>query len=163
MVKKPGLIQVVIGVLGIILVFTLFSTVLSSMWSLRETSTSEIDTTNNVSTNVSITYAYVYLDYSLLDDDVANIDAITSTIGGDVPIADNYTEPQLWISGLAANVTAGDGRTLTVPYSHDIMGYFTGFDTITAITPAVLFLGALAGFSMLTVSGYVRLVSPRKP
>ncbi len=153
MKSNGGLLKVVLGVLGIILSLALFLVVLSSMYSLRQTTADKIDTSDNVTTGVGVTIASTTLTYSLLGNDVANVSSIVSTIGTDVLVADNYTAPTLNLTGLTANVTAAQGRTLTVTYGHGILSYFTGLDVVTAIAPSIIFLLLLFGSGSLIVSG----------
>jgi hypothetical protein len=151
--NKGGLLRIVLGVLGIILSLALFLTLLTSVYTLRQTTVNVADTTDNVTTAVGVTIKAVTLTESLMDSDVANVVSITSTIGTDVPVADNYTAPTLNLTGLTANVTAAQGRTLVTTYEHGILNYFTGLDTVTAIAPSILFLTLLFGSGALVVSG----------
>lgn|GEM_PF-6077625 len=153
MKNRGGPFRIVVGVLGLILVVTLFPTVLTGFMGLWDVAASQVDTADNVTTAVAVTTCNVTLTQTLLNSEVANVASITSTIGGDVAVADNYTSPLLYLTGLTANVTAGEGRTLTTTYDYGIRDYFVAFPTVITIAPVVLFLSMIFGSGYLVVSG----------
>jgi len=132
----------------------MFATIMTAMTTLSNTSMSVIATTDNVSTGVGITTGNATLTETLLNGLVANVDSITSTEVGDVVVSDNYTHPLLYVTGLTANVTAGDGRTLTVTYQHEITSDYIALSTVIGIAPTVLLLAGLFGAAFVYRKGF---------
>jgi len=154
---KGGFLAMVFSILGIILFVSMFGTVMTALTSLRNVSETIVDTTDNVSTAVGVTTANVTLTESLLNGLVANVNSVTSTIGTDVPVADSYTSPILSITGLTANITAGDGRTLITTYSHEVLSVFIAFSTILGIMPTLLLLLGVVSAGYFYYKGYKSL------
>ena len=151
--NRGAVIKIVFGVVGLVVVLSLFVSILGGFVNLLNASAAVVDTADNVTTAAGVTTANVTLTSSLLNADVANADSITSTIPTDNTVADNYSAPLLFLTGLTEDVSAGDGRTLTTTYDHGILSYFTALETIVAIAPAVLFLAMVFGSGALIVSG----------
>ena len=154
---KAGFMPMVLSMIGVVLFTTMFSTIMTSLVSLRDTADTIVDTADNVSTAVGVTIAPVTLTESLLNSLVANVISVTSSHGPDVPVADNYTSPTLNLTGLAANVTAGDGRTITTTYYHEATSHYVALSTIIGITPTVLFLSGIFGAAFLYYGGYKKV------
>ena len=150
--NRGAITRIVFGIVGLVVALSLFVSILGGFVNLLNASAAVVDTSDNVVT-LDVVEADVTLSSILLNDAVANVDSVTSTIGTDVPVADSYSALTLTVSGLTANVTAGEGRTLTTTYQHGILSYFTALGTIVAIGPAVLFLAMVFGSGALIVSG----------
>ena len=148
MKNRGGLFRIVLGVIGIILVVTLFPTVLTGFMGLWDVAAAQVDIQEDVTTALGVEIGNVTLTQTLLNSEVANVDSITSNIT-ETPVADNYTSPLLYLTGLTANET----RTLTTTYDYGIRDTFVAFPTVIQIAPVVLFLSMLFGSGYLVVSG----------
>jgi len=142
-----NILAMVMGIIAIAIAFVVFPIVMDATQDLltHEGSTWEEDV---VVTGEAETTGAVVLNYALLDDDVANVTSITSTEATDVPVADSYVAgtKTLTVSGLTASKT----RTLTTTYKTLSQNVFTGFGSIAAVAPLIVFVGLLfsGGFAM---------------
>lgn len=148
MKNRSGIVRIVIGAVGIILLLTLFPTILTGFVSLWDVAASQTDSQDDVTTAVGVTTGNVTLTQTLLNGDVSNVASISSNIT-ETPVADNYSSPYLYLTGLTANET----RTLTTTYDYGVRSTFTAFPAVVQIVPTVLFLMMLFGGGYLVVSG----------
>jgi len=151
--NRGALLRIVFGVIGLIVTLSLFVTMLGGFADVLNASVAKTDTADNVTTAEGVNEADVTLTYSLLSDDVDNVASITSTIETDNAVADSYSALTLTVGNLTDNVSVGDGRTLTINYSHGILSYFTGLESVLVVGPVILFLTLVFGSSALIVSG----------
>ena len=144
---RTGILSMVMGIIAIAIAFVVFPIVMDATQDLltHEGSTWEEDV---VVTGGAETDGDVVLTYALLDDDVANVTSITSTEVTDVPVAGSYVAgtKTLTVTGLAVSKT----RTLTTTYKTLSQNVFTGFGSIAAVAPLIVFVGLLftGGFAM---------------
>lgn len=116
----------------------------ASVMAHRETQTDE-DTT--VTTGVGVTTGNMTLTQVLFDDDVTYVTSVSSNIT-ETPVADNFSEPLLYLTALSANET----RTLTCVYDyHDELAEYTGLYAVLEVTPLMILISFIGG---AIVSGF---------
>lgn len=147
MKDKSGILMIVFGVLGLILFFTMFLTILGAFMNLYDATAEVVNVQTGIVTG-NTTVGSTTLTLSLFDSDVANVTSISSN-ATETPVADNYTAPTLYLTALSGNIT----RTLTTTYDHGILGYFIALETGLIIVPVVLFLAATFGSGWMIVAG----------
>ena len=108
---------------------------------------------------LTVTYKYkdtadVVLDNALWQDATDSVLSISST-QTETPTASSYAAgtKALTVGGLAA---AAD-RDLTIKYEHDALILFTGFGSIVAISPLILWLAMIGACLYLVISGALSL------
>ena len=131
---------ILFALIGIIVVFYMFPSLLTSLDDLKEENYTE--TFTSVSTGAGVTNASVTLSINLMDDSVTKVDTITSDLGTDNPSPESYVTAtdKLYIKGLAESAS----RNFTITYKIDDLEEYEGMSEFTGLTPLLLIIGALA-------------------
>lgn len=131
----------ILGIIGIIIVFIMLPTMLSSVSDFQTTSYSE--TESNLATAAGVTTANVTLNLDLFDDDITNVTTISSNNSETGMTAEAYVAATnvLLIGGLDANST----RTLTITYDIDDLESYTGLGEFTRLSPFIIVAFAIFG------------------
>lgn len=134
--KALGIVMVIVAVA---IAFIVFPIILDGSTELRTNEYSEVFAA--VTTGDGETSANVTLAQSLWKENPVNVVSIVSDNVSDTPVAATYTEGSnaLTINGLVASGT----RTLTVKYRTAALSDYTGFDSIVAVAPLLVFIGIL--------------------
>lgn len=130
----------VLGLIGIIVVFYMFPSLLTSLDDLKEDQYTE--TFTSVTTAAGVTNASVDLSINLMRDSITNVGTITSSNGNDSPSPESYVTATdtLYIRGLEAD----SSRNFTITYDYDDLSDYEGLSEFTGLTPLLLIIGALA-------------------
>ncbi len=144
---------ILLGLIGIIIVFYMFPSLLTSLDNLKEESYSE--TFTNVTTGAGVTNASVTLTINLMDDSITKVETISSDLGEDNPSPERYitATDKLYVKGLAPNTS----RNFTIAYKIDDLEEYEGMSEFTGLTPLLLIIGALG----LVLVGVWRVFSGR--
>ncbi len=129
---------IVFGLIGIIIVFYMFPTLLTSLDDMKEAEYTE--TFSGVTTAAGVTNASVTLSINLMDDSITNVKSITSSIAESASPESYVTATdKLYIKSLAPNTS----RNLTVTYDIDDLAEYEGLSEFTGLMPLLLIIGAL--------------------
>lgn len=131
---------VVIGIIGIAVVFIIFPMVMDSTHDVQ--TDRYVETEAAVATGAGETSAGVVLTYELYNNVNTSVISITSDEGTDTPAAGTWTESTktLTVTGLAAE----DSRTLTITYEYDALTGFTGMGAFAGIIPLLILVAIVA-------------------
>lgn len=133
------LLMPILGIVGIIVVFYMFPSLLTSLDDLKTDEYTE--TFTNVTTAAGDTNASVTLSLDLYRDSITRVDSITSDNGSDSPSSEGYVDATdaLYVKGLAAD----SSRNLTIIYDIDNLADYEGLSEFSGLTPLLLIIGAL--------------------
>ncbi|AAW39851.1 hypothetical protein [Dehalococcoides mccartyi] len=131
---------VVIGIIGIAVVFIIFPMVMDSTHDVQ--TDRYVETEAAVATGAGETSAGVVLTYELYNNVNTSVISITSDEVTDVPVAGTWTQATktLTVTGLAAE----DSRTLTITYEHDALTGFTGMGAFAGIIPLLILVAIIS-------------------
>ena len=134
------------AVFGIVMIMVAFIMFPMIMTSTQDIITDEAIVTESVTTGPD--NSCVDLDEDLYDDDIDNVESITSDNIADDPDAVSYYtgNNSIVIDGLNPD----DTRTLTITYLYDATTDFTGLGDLSAIAPTILMVALIGvGVAML--------------
>lgn len=131
------ILTAILGLVGIILLFYMFPSMMDSLKEMRTDVYGENFT--GVTTAPGITNASVSLTEALWRSKTVEVNSITSTNGGDTPTPEGYVAAGqlLYVKGLAASST----RNLTVQYNVNSLSEYSGLSELSGISPLLIFLG----------------------
>jgi len=146
---NPGSMMMLgIGIIFIAVGLIMFPVVLDGTASAL-TAKNAYSETDEVLTAVGVTIGNYTLTNTLWNGAVAEVTSISSNETGDTAVADNYSDPKLYVTGLTANKT----RTFTTAYNYPSVldGDYTGLLPILKISPilvlvAFITVGIVSGF-----------------
>lgn len=130
-------LRIVGGIIGVMVAFVMFPMVLTGAEEIQ------IDAQTDVlySATAGSTTDDVILTEALFDDDVTNVNTITSSNGTDTATADSYINATraLTVGGLEATGT----RNLTIQYDADATDGYTGLGSMVSFGPLIIFMAIL--------------------
>ena len=145
-IKPVSILMLGISVIFIAVGLIILPVVLDGVASGMSHQASQTDTQSGV-TSENVTTGNVTLTQTLFNSDVAEVTSVSSNIT-ETPVADNYTSPILYLTGLTINGT----RTITTVYDYaDTLTDYTGLYVVLQVTPLLVLISFLTGS---VVSGF---------
>jgi len=143
-----ALLMLSISVLFIAVGLIIFPVILDGVSSNLAHQASQSDTQSGVTTAVGVSTGNVTLTQTLYLNDVNEVTSVSSNIS-ETPVADNYTSPLLFLTGLTANTT----RTITTVYDYsDLLASYSGLYTFLLVLPLLVLISFV---SASVISGFL--------
>ena len=129
------IILIGIALLVIIVAFMFLPDIITST---HEALTDEDTVAANITTGAGVTTGGVNLTETLWENDVGSVTSVTSTVGGDTPVAQSYSVAlnRLTVSGLLASQT----RVLTVVHEYSATEEYVGTKQGLQMAPTLIVL-----------------------
>lgn len=131
---------IVMGIIGIVIVFIMFPLIMDSSHDIQTDDYTQAEA--SVTTGAGETAADVVLTKALYDDDNTWVTSVTSSEGTDTPAVGTYTAATktLNVTGLAESTS----RTLTIVYEYDGLTSYTGMSAFVGLTPLLVLISIIA-------------------